>query len=127
LFSFLYPSAVADNFKSYLIITIVLGVALVLSLATRVVKKSWSTKRMLTALLTTWSVLGLIIYLFRYEEVTYFDADLWITILHLGALIWLVWIIVWRFTYVPKIKQTSKIINIKEKYLPKPKHLRKRG
>jgi len=74
-----------------------------------------------------WSVIGLIIYLFRYEDVVYFDSNYLIYILHIGALAWLAWIILWGVAFAPKIRKIEKVINIKEKYLPKPKHVGKRS
>ncbi len=123
---YIFP-AVDANFKYYVPLVTIFVVILVLSLMIRALKRRFLTKKMLVRLFFNWSIFGLIIYLFRYEDVVYFGSDNWIYVLHIVGLAWLVWIIIWGIAFAPKIKKIEKVINIKEKYLPKPKHIGKRS
>lgn len=63
--------------------------------------------------------IGLVVYWFRFEEVLYFDSNIWLFLLYSGVVLWALWLLVVRYVRIPKQEQQQKVISIQKKYLPK--------
>lgn len=66
-------------------------------------------------------VVGVVIYLFRYERVLYFDSPILIYLLGITFVSVTLWMIVNHIIRAPKTKQQQLQLQIKSKYLPKQK------
>ncbi|GEM_PF-4418657 len=69
--------------------------------------------------LTVLATAGLVVYLFRYENVLYFSSTASIWILYGGALLGILWLITMRLSKVPEATLALKRQHVKQKYLPK--------
>ena len=116
--SYLFPSSTAQ-FQYYGYILLVFCAVMVAGLLVQIRGKKWALKTSVSRFLTTLGAVGFLIYLFRYEQVLYFNSVVLFWLLYGGALIWLIWILVIRITHVPKVIEAQKRKVIKAKYLPR--------
>ena len=78
--------------------------------------KFWSQ---IIYLLLLVGVIGLVLIFFRWQEITYLGSRILVVFLWLAGLIWLVFILFYRFVTLPKKIKVQEEKNRFEKYLPK--------
>lgn len=78
-------------------------------------------KSQLSTLAWTVTILGPILFFFRYVRVPYLGTDLLRFLLELSVIGWLTWILVGIKKRAPEVKLNSLVQERKEKYLPKAK------
>lgn len=118
--SYILPPAAAD-LKMYRYDLIAFGILLLLGLALIRTVKRHPGNRFLGRLLLFISLAGAIIYIFRYEEVVYFDAAWWIWAWFIALILGLAWYVFVQLFRMPRLNKAEQQKNLKQKYLPKPR------
>lgn len=78
-------------------------------------------KRRLAHWFLTWAILGLFWTFFTYERINLFGSRFWLLIGFIVAVVWLVFIILYRLRVAPKLQKQDQERAEFEKYLPKKK------
>ncbi len=117
----IFLPAIDSQFKSYWPI---LGVHLCLIVIGLLLKWRGRIKllRRVANTFIYFGVVGIVIYIFRYERVLYFDSPILIYLLGISFVGAVLWIIVNHIIQTPKMKQQQLKEQIKSKYLPKQKN-----
>ena len=112
---------VGGDFKEYgYIIGVLLLLFAIFLLLSRISKRN-SIKRFVSKYFAWSTVIGLIIYFFRYENVAYFDSNIWLLFLLCIYIVGVAWLIVKKVRIAPIISENNQKINEFHKYLPKSK------
>ncbi len=118
--TYFFPAAAGD-FRSYMVAIAIIVLLAAIAVAVNAIGRKWILQRHITNFLLVYSVVAFIIYLFRFENILYFDADAWIWGLLLAAIVGALWIIYLSVSYVPRYKEAARQSQLKSKYLPTQK------
>ncbi len=118
---YIFPATGAD-FKQYGTAVSISALMVAIGLLVRLLaKKEWFLKRYVSWWFIIIGLVALMVYLFRYEQVLYFDQTAWIWMVFALASFGALWIFLIRLTYVPKIMEAKREQELKHRYIPKPK------
>ncbi|MFH1610502.1 MAG: hypothetical protein ABIA91_01300 [Patescibacteria group bacterium] len=68
---------------------------------------------------STMGFLGLVVTFFRAKQVNFFGAPFWMLLWLIGLIVWLIFIIRYIKTRIPKIKEEIELKQEMDKYMPK--------
>jgi hypothetical protein len=123
--SYVVPDLGADFSKYGYTIGLIMLILAISLIVGRFGKKSIN-KKYISRIFTWSSIVALIIYLFRYENVVYFTSDLWILFIFIVYFVGIAWSIIKIYRTKPIIQEQEQKLNEFQKYLPKTKKLKTR-